>query len=164
MGNLMLPRIVVLGFSEAGMFMRRTERRNAIAIISIFGEQEFGVEAEVGRRLDLRFDDVAAPDAGDMVANYQARMRLREAAENGRVLWPPAMEDARAIVEFAREIREVEGIVLCHCSGGISRSPAAAVLCLATWMGAGREQEAVEYVRSGAAGGDAAWGFGAVWG
>ncbi len=37
-------------------------------------------------------------------------------------------------------------MLLCHCQAGISRSPAAALLCLAAWTGPGRERDCVEQV------------------
>ena len=64
--------------------------------------------------------------------------------EIGRPVSPPRVEDAKAIVEFAREISGVEGTVLCQCQAGVSRSPAAALICLATWTNEGDEKDCVE--------------------
>ena len=51
--------------------------------------------------------------------------------------------DAAAIIDFAETIRGVDGITVCHCGGGVSRAPAAALLCLSVWRGAGSEAECV---------------------
>ena len=57
------PRLVILGYSEAGMFLRGTPAPNVAGIISIHGDREFRVEADVPHRLDLVFDDVEVPVA-----------------------------------------------------------------------------------------------------
>lgn len=62
------PQLVVLGYSEASMFLRGTAKPKVSSIISIHGAREFGVEAEVARRLDLTFDDVEASAPDDMLA------------------------------------------------------------------------------------------------
>ncbi len=141
------PRVLVMGYSEAGMYLRGRWREVG-AVVSIHGGREFGVEF-LGRRLDLGFDDVDVPEEGDVVAVHQARVRRRWEEENGLVQRGPTVGDARAIVEFAREVRGMEGSLLCHCGGGISRGPAAAILFLATWMGVGREVESVLVVLGG---------------
>ncbi len=140
--------ILTFGFSEAAMFLRKPEGANIQAIISIHGPNEYGVEAQVPHRLDLNFDDIDAdPDPADIIAVYHAIVRKRENAENGRELRPPTVEDAAKITEFAESIKDLQGMVLCHCAGGISRSPAAAILCLAVWTGPGNEDYCVNYVR-----------------
>jgi predicted protein tyrosine phosphatase len=47
---------------------------------------------------------------------------------------PPTLEHARLIIDFAKSISEIEGGLLCHCLGDVSRSPAAALICLATTL------------------------------
>ena len=74
------PQIVVLGYSEAAMLLRKLDRALLAGIISIHGAREFGVEAPGVRRLDLTFDDVDVPVAGDHVAEYHAR-QTRQARE-----------------------------------------------------------------------------------
>ncbi len=141
------PGVVALGFSEAAMYLRAAAGESVKAIISIHGEREFGVEGQVPSRLDLFFDDVAAPDPADPIACYHARMRSAADVENGLIRTPPSVEDARKILQFANSIRSFEGVVLCHCGGGVSRSPAAALLCLSVWAGSGGERYCVDYIR-----------------
>ena len=132
------------------MLVRSPRAPKVGAVISICGAGEFAVEAPgVERRLELRFDDVdvegtqGAWGAGTREARLRAWARRKFAAEAGRVEVCCTMEDARRIVEFAGEVQNVEGVVLCHCRAGISRSAAAGLLCLATWMGEGKERESV---------------------
>jgi predicted protein tyrosine phosphatase len=146
MGEREWPEILVMGYSEAGMFLRGGGAGRVGAVLSIHGGREFGVEWEEGPRLDLGFDDVEVPAAGDVVAVFQAKVRRRWEEEHGLVQRGPTVEDARAIVGFAREIRGMGGVLLCHCGGGVSRGPAAAILCLATWRGEGFEGACVEEV------------------
>ena len=40
----------------------------------------------------------------------------------------------------------MKGIVLLHCAGGVSRSAAAAAICMCVWLGPGRETECVAEV------------------
>jgi predicted protein tyrosine phosphatase len=45
-------------------------------------------------------------------------------------------------------------MILCHCGGGMSRAPAAALICLAAWRGPGSEADCVTEIlklRRGAA-------------
>lgn len=137
------PQLAVFGYSEAAMFLRGTPTPNVTGIISIHGGREFGVEAEVPRRLDLAFDDVeiAAPD--DMIAMQRAMSRKRWSEQNGLTEVAPVSADAAAIIEFAEHARGVEGVMLCHCAGGISRAPAAALICLSVWRGPGSEAKCV---------------------
>jgi predicted protein tyrosine phosphatase len=128
------------------MFLRGTSGADVAAIISIHGRREFGVEAEVPRRLDLAFDDVEAPRPDDGVGVLRAASLRRWGELNGLVQVAPVRADAEAIARFAEEARGVEGLVLCHCGGGVSRAPAAALICLAVWCGAGTEAECVAEV------------------
>lgn len=144
MANAATRQIIVLGYSEAMMFLRRADASVVSAVISIFGQGEFGVEAPwTAHRLDLQFDDCDVPDEADPLAAARWRIRQREAAEIGRNLRPPTLEHARQIVEFAAGLSADGGALLCQCMAGISRSPAAAILCYSTWLGAGFEPEAV---------------------
>jgi predicted protein tyrosine phosphatase len=137
------PQLAVLGYSEAAMYLRGSPKPNVTGIISIHGAREFGVEANVSRRLDLTFDDVevAAPD--DMLAMQWAMSRKRWAEQNGLSEVAPARADAEAIVRFADAVRDDGGVLLCHCGGGMSRAPAAALTCLSVWRGPGCEAECV---------------------
>jgi predicted protein tyrosine phosphatase len=141
------PRLVILGYSEAAMFARGADCRSIAAIISIHGAREFGVDHPVAHRLDLSFDDIEViGDANDVMAMQRASTRRRWADQIGLVEVPPTPADAQRIIEFANEIRDVEGNILCHCGAGISRSPAAALICLAVWKGVDTELECAEEV------------------
>lgn len=147
------PALIILGYSDAAMFLREQPAPDISAIISIHGRREFGVEADVPRRLDLAFDDVDVPDAADPIAAWRTMSRRRWSAENGLAEVPPTVADAAAIIEFAESTRHVGGAVLCHCHGGMSRAPAAALICLSAWRGPGSEANCVAEIlrrRSGA--------------
>jgi predicted protein tyrosine phosphatase len=142
------PPLVILGYSEAAMFLRDTVRPKVSAVLSIHGRREFGVEVDVAQRLDLSFDDVeVVHDVNDMAALRRAISRRRWAQQQGLVEVPPTPADAAAIIRFAEQIRDVDGAVLCHCGGGMSRAPAAALICLATWCGSGAEAECVAEIK-----------------
>ena len=142
------PQLAVLGYSEAAMFLRGSPKPNVTGIISIHGGREFGVEAEVSRRLDLTFDDVEVAASDDMLAMQRAISRKRWAEQNGLSEVAPVRADAEAIMRFADAVRDDAGVLLCHCGGGMSRAPAAALICLCVWRGAGREAECVEEILS----------------
>ena len=91
----------------------------------------------------MQFDDVDPPDTSDEVAFHRSWVQRKWAAEIGRPLPPPTIHDARSIIQFASTIRDLDGIVLCQCGAGMSRSPAAALLCLAAWAGPGQERACV---------------------
>lgn len=138
------PPILALGRSEAAMLMK--SRPGGIKIvISICGQSEPPLEIEsIPHRLVLHFDDTELVDTTDPLSAHQAWIRRKWAAETGRELRAPNMEDAKAIVEFARQAKDTDGTVLCCCQAGISRSPAAALLCLAAWMGKGHEDTCID--------------------
>jgi predicted protein tyrosine phosphatase len=142
------PPLVVLGYSEAGMFLRCAAGADVRAILSIHGYREFGAEAVVPHRLDLRFDDVDVADPADVETAYRVAARRRWAEQNGLIQVPPTREDVEQIIAFARAVRDVDGSVLVHCAGGVSRAPAAALVCLATWAGPGTEAECVRQIQS----------------
>ncbi len=143
----MCPTLVILGYSQAAQFLRTPDAARLTALISIHGTHEFGIETGVPHRLDLTFDDAPSPDHPDPIAAYHARQFLQHQRDNGRELHPPAPADAQAIITFARTIQNLEGILLCHCNGGISRSPAAALLCLAAWTSPGDEERITQHLR-----------------
>ncbi|HEX5244549.1 MAG TPA: hypothetical protein VFW23_14900 [Tepidisphaeraceae bacterium] len=74
----------------------------------------------------------------------QAWARQRFAKEMGRPLTPPRLEDAKAIIDFSLRMKEAKGFILCQCQAGVSRSSAAALLCLAAWTEAGQEEYCVK--------------------
>ena len=143
------PPLLVLGYSEAAMVLRQPGGRAVKAVISIHGHHEFPVEvdaAAVPHRLVLRFDDVEAPDLTDTQNAHRTWVRQKWAGDVGRPLTPPTPADAGAIIDFARAVAGIQGTVLCQCQAGISRSPAAALICLATWTGKGQEPYCVEHL------------------
>ena len=138
------PSVIALGHSEAAMLLRRPDA-DVRALISICGRHEPPLDApHIPRRLDLHFDDVAAPDLTSVRGLHRAWIAEKWAAETGRPQASPTVDDARAIIHFARRVKEDGGLLLCQCQAGVSRSPAAALLCMAAWTGLGREQECVE--------------------
>jgi predicted protein tyrosine phosphatase len=141
------PQLAVFAYGEAAMFLRGPNGSAVRAVISIHGHREFGVEADVPHRLDLTFDDAEVPAGDDSTALLRATSRRRWAAENGLVETPPTPADAAAIVAFADAARGVGGFLLCHCGAGMSRAPAAALICLAAWAGAGAEAACAAEVR-----------------
>ena len=142
------PTPVILGYSEAAMFLRGPAAPNVTAVVSIHGLREFGVESTTRHRLDLAFDDVEVPTPGDVEAALRAWGRRRWAEQNGLTEVPPTPADAAAIVRFAEDVRDAGGVLLCHCGGGMSRAPAAALICLAVWRDVGAEAECVRAVRA----------------
>lgn len=136
----------MLGYSEAAMLLRRPKGLAIDAVISIHGQREFGVEAEGVERLDLVFDDVSIDrrDHPDAVRKQADRRRLEE--KTGLRQSPPTAEHVGQIIAFAEAIRDRSQLLLCHCGAGISRSPAAGLICLAVWHGAGSEEDCVKLV------------------
>jgi predicted protein tyrosine phosphatase len=140
-----LPSLLVLGYSEAGMLLRAPGAADVGAIISIHGSREpLLIAQSTARRLILEFDDVEGFDSMDPMAVARWGLRRREAGEVGLRLTPPTADHAKAVLEFARSVAGLEAMLLCQCQGGISRGPAAALLCLATWTEPGREEYCVE--------------------
>jgi predicted protein tyrosine phosphatase len=72
--------------------------------------------------------------------------RRRWAEQNGLVEVAPTADDVAAIIGFAEAVRATDDLVLCHCGGGMSRAPAAALVCLAVWRGPGAEVDCVHDV------------------
>jgi len=136
--------VLVLGYSEASMLLKRPDSAKVRAIIAIHGLREYPVAVhDVTHSLILQFDDTEAPSSSDPIHAARIRFRQRRAADDGLVVVPPSVEHARRIIDFALAIREIDGMLLCQCQGGVSRSPAAALLCLATWTSPGRERDCV---------------------
>ena len=67
---------------------------------------------------------------------------------NSEIYQSPSQNDVARIIYFAKFLKEkqVRGTLLVHCEAGVSRSAAAAIICLATWFGPGREGEAVNKI------------------
>ena len=128
------------------MFLRNGNEHNVSGIISIHGRREFAVEATMHHRLDLLFDDIEVAAPVDEIGLLRMVARRRWAEQNGLAETPPTPAHVKAIIEFAQAIREAKGVLLCQCGGGMSRSPAAALVCLATWTDPGDEQVCVQEV------------------
>lgn len=143
------PPILILGYSEASMLLRKPGSIDIRAVIAIHGQREYPVETD-GRAhsLVLRFDDSEAPSQTDLMHAARIRVRTREAANFGLELSPPTIEHARRIIEFASSIAALDGVLLCQCFAGVSRSAAAALICLAVWTGPGLETYCIKKVRS----------------
>ena len=58
----------------------------------------------------------------------------------------PTEVDVRTLMELAQNLRSSKGKVLIHCEAGVSRSPAAALIPYACWLGPGREGAAMRRV------------------
>lgn len=140
-------QLAILGYSEAAMFLRSSPQPTITAIISIHGNREFGVEANVKHRLDLTFDDTEVAREDDEMTMQRVLSRKRWNQQNGLTETAPTRADAQCIIDFAKRLKNTSGILLCHCAGGMSRAPAAALICLATWRGAGFETECIADVR-----------------
>src|SRR5688572_7104359 len=123
------PSLLVLGFSEAGMLLSRPDLTRIDAVISIHGAREHAVDVPAAtHRLALGFDDTESIDWTDPTRAEAAYARQKWSKEMGRPLTPPTIDHARAIIDFARTIADLDGTLLCQCQAGISRSPAAALL------------------------------------
>ena len=142
------PQIFVLGYSEAAMLLTQQPSVHIAALLAICGLGEFPVQApQIPHQLILRFDDIDVMDETDPIKASAWRTRRRELADLGLVQTPPTIDDARKIIAFADTIRQIDGPLLCHCLGGISRSAAAALLIMATWTGPGFETHCVQQLR-----------------
>jgi len=146
------PSLAILGYSEAAMFLGRAPRQDVSAIISIHGTREFAVDYSSPYRLDLSFDDVEVPLPDDNDAIVRQYSRERWNRQNGLTEVAPTKADVGAIIRFAEQVRDIDGILLCHCGGGMSRAPAAALICLAVWKGPGLEKECAKAVLQARAG------------
>lgn len=143
-----LPEILILGYSEASMFLAQPEASEVSHIITIHGQREFPLEPVDGlQRLALDFDDVELPDSPDPVEAAQIRLRQRRKTELGLRQKPPTRSDIDAIIDFARSGIGPQHILLCSCHAGISRSPAASLICLASWTKPGDEKECHALIR-----------------
>lgn len=56
----------------------------------------------------------------------------------------PQRGHVEKVIDFGRRVQHAGGKLLVHCEAGISRSSAAALTVFATWLGVGKEQEAVD--------------------
>jgi predicted protein tyrosine phosphatase len=138
--------MVILGYSESAMLLRQSPRADITVVLSICGSSEPALECNLPHTLVLHFDDIEPPDPHDPLSKYRTWLRQKSAAETGRTQTPPSAEDVRRIIDFAHALREARGSVLFQCHGGMSRSAAAALICLARWTGRGEEPYCVREV------------------
>ncbi len=144
------PDVLILGYSEAAMFLQQREASDLCGIIAIAGQRDHAVETEgiVDHSLVLNFDDTETPPEDDLLGQARLSLRRRRATEFGLRLTPPTLDDARAIISFANELKDATGTLLCHCHAGISRSPATALICLTVWRGPGSEASCLAQIRA----------------
>lgn len=93
-------------------------------------------------------DPAEPPPVGLEERKPRLRLCFEDVIEDAAWARGPTREDVQTIIGFARRVEAAEGKLLIHCSAGISRSSAAALIVLATWLGAGHETEAAERVFS----------------
>lgn len=74
------------------------------------------------------------------------RLEFHDISEDTDFEFGPRVHHVEQVIEFARTIYHEPGTLLVHCEAGISRSSAAAVTVFSTWLGAGKEEEAVERI------------------
>lgn len=119
------PRVLIASRPEAGELLQSDKTGPAIRhLVSI---------ADPGEPPPAGYDDVAS----------KIRLIFYDIDADTDFEQGPAREDVEAVIAFARRIAGEFGDVLVQCSAGISRSSAAALTMLATWLGAGHEEEAV---------------------
>lgn len=141
------PSIVILSYSEAAMLLRREGSVGIHGLVSVCGLHEQPLEdTGVRHRLVLTFDDVEPPDPSDPLTVYRTWVRQKWASKTGRVQTPPSPADVSRVIQFAETIRDCHGCVLFQCQGGMSRSAAVALICLAAWTGKGQEPYCMEQV------------------
>jgi predicted protein tyrosine phosphatase len=118
------PRLIVVDADEARKIVEsRRPRVDALLSIRDRARSPHRFADLVARRLCLDFDDVLY----DLPSGYSAATH----------------SDVVQILAFALAVESL-GTVLVHCSAGISRSPAAALLLHAARLGHGREEAAVD--------------------
>jgi predicted protein tyrosine phosphatase len=140
------PPIAIFGYSEAAMFLRRKPRQPIAGLISIHGPRESAVEFTACDRLDLIFDDIEPSTATDLIALQKEVSRRRWNEQNNLTEIAPAPFHVSAIIEFARRHAGASDLIMCHCGAGMSRAPAAALICLSVWLGDGLELNAAQVV------------------
>jgi predicted protein tyrosine phosphatase len=120
------PEVIVASRTEAGELMMSTRTGPAIKHVISIG------------------DPGEPPPAGYAERPSRLRLIFYDVDEDTDFEFGPERHHVQAIISFARRIASAEGQLLVHCSAGVSRSAAAALTVYATWLGAGRENEAVE--------------------
>lgn len=97
--------------------------------------------AEISCLLSIGHGNDELPEGYDNVMNKLRLLVADVVSEEGAT-----EDDVRQIIRLAESLRGARGKVLIHCEAGVSRSPAAALIIYACWLGPGQEQEAMERV------------------
>lgn len=147
MAENLIPSFLVLGYSEAAMYLKSDRSEPIEAAICIHGQRDPVLACECKHRVDREFDDCAMEDSSDVFAAYRSRIMKRKAAEVGLNLKPPMEPDIEAMIAFGETARSCTGLVLFQCHAGISRSAAAALISLVQWYGQEQEHSAVSALR-----------------
>ncbi len=74
------------------------------------------------------------------------RLEFFDVSQDTGFEYGPKAWQVEQVIDFARAIQNKGGKLLVHCEAGISRSSAAALTVFATWLGVGKEQEAVDRI------------------
>lgn len=115
-----IPKIYIGGTLEA---QRLLERQMFDAVVSVALDYEGGSERPSNlpssNVLKLQVNDIT-----DEIINRCVGATFRDA---------PTRDHVESLVAFAREHAEAQSILV-HCAAGWSRSPAAAIVMLATWV------------------------------
>ena len=97
--------------------------------------------AEISCLLSIGHGNDELPEGYDNVVNKLRLLVADVVSEEGAT-----ENDVRKIILLAERLRGASGKLLIHCEAGVSRSPAAALIIYACWLGPGQEQEAMERV------------------
>ena len=143
------PPLIVASRAEAEAMLADEAGAAVAGIISIGGSHEPPCRGLPGHATVLRliFDDVPVPEpapptrAGGLLNPMSWLDRLSPPLARETIAPGPA--HVGQVVAFAQAMQDARDPILCHCHAGISRSSAAALMCLAVWLGAGQEREAV---------------------
>ena len=136
-----LPKSDILSLDQASNVLTGEAQANYQAMISIGTDDEgkpTGWSRFNGKRVKLRltFEDFAVP------AIFQHNPADKEYS---RVSQPPWCQPKQLEQLFEFE-PEVEGRLFVHCFAGVSRSSAIALAFIASRLGPGNEEEAIEYL------------------
>ncbi len=82
--------------------------------------------------------------AGFELCATRIRLEFFDVSQDTGFEYGPKAWQVDKVIDFARKIQHERGKLLVHCEAGISRSSAAALTVFATWLGTGKEQEAVD--------------------
>jgi predicted protein tyrosine phosphatase len=74
------------------------------------------------------------------------RLEFHDISEDTDFEFGPRAWHVEQVIDFGRQVEHDGGKLLVHCEAGISRSTAAALTVFATWLGAGKERDAVRKV------------------